>query len=97
MTRAVLIALLVAHTAITFAALRDESVWSVFPPFQQRYVYQIFSDLCASLGMVFLLCYHQLRRRGRSMRGLVITMLGAGLLGSFAPLIFLLVEKDLFD
>jgi hypothetical protein len=85
------------HTIVTWLSLKDASVWSVFPPFRDDFVYQIFSDLATSLGVILLLCYVRLKQKGRSMKGLALTFVGTALLGSFAPLTFLLIEKDLFE
>ena len=82
---------------VTLLAFKDDSVWAVFPPFRDRFVYQIFSDLVSSLGMVFLLCFLQLKAKKRSLKGLLIAMAGAVAFGSFSPLVYLLVERDLFD
>ncbi len=92
-----LIVLLVVHAVVTALTVDGETVWNVFPPFRERFVYQMFSDIVCGLGIVFLLCFVQLRRKGRSLKGLVFTIVGAGLVGSFAPIIYLLIEKDLFE
>jgi hypothetical protein len=68
-----------------------------FPPFSDMYVYQIFSDLVMSLGIVLTLILILLRRKGRSLTGFYILMVGSVALGSFAPIIYLLIEKDFFD
>lgn len=97
MARVVLILMLVAHAVATWFTLKDASIWSVFPPFRDQFVYQMFSDLVNALGLVLLLCYLQLRKKKRPMTGLVVTFFGTILFGSFAPLVFLIIEKDLFE
>ena len=95
--RMILIILLCVHTVATVIALKETSVWAVFPPFRDDFVYQIFSDLVSSLGIVFLLCYLRLKEMKRSFNGLYITMVGTIFFGSFSPLIYLLIERDLLD
>ena len=97
MTRLVLIAFLIAHSITTLIALRDTSVWSVFPPFRDDFIYQMFSDIVTSIGIILLLCYLQLKRKNRSYVGLWVMFFGSLLLGAFAPLIYLLIEKKLFE
>lgn len=48
MVRIILVVLLCIHTAVTAFTLNDSSVWAVFPPFREDFVYQIFSDLVSS-------------------------------------------------
>ncbi len=95
--RKALIVMLIAHAAVTVATLDASSVWNVFPPFRERFIYQMLSDIACASGIVFLLCYVQLRKRGRPLKGLFVTMACTALVGSFAPLVYLLVEKDLFE
>jgi len=97
MLRRALALMLVLHTIASFIALKDSSVLAVFPPFRERFVYQVFSDLVTATGIVFLLCVTQLKRKGRSLRGAWLMLFGAALVGSFSPLVYLLVERDLFD
>lgn len=97
MPRIILITLLAAHTIVTLLALKNESLWAVFPPFREDFVYQIFSDLVSALGIVFLLCFIRLKEKQRSLKGLFIAMAGTALFGSFSPLVYLLIERDLFD
>ena len=97
MVRFTLISFLVIHTIVTVLALKDGSVWAVFPPFREAFVYQIFSDLVVSLGIVFLLCFLRLKEKQRSPKKLFIAMVGAAMFGSFSPLVYLLIERDLFE
>lgn len=97
MTRIVLLTLLAIHTLVTFISLKEGSVWAVFPPFREDFVYQIFSDLVSALGIVFLLIYLRLKEKGRSLKRLFFAIAFTVPLGSFSPLIYLLVERDLFD
>jgi len=94
--RTLVLLLLAGHSAVTAFALKDGSVLSVFPPFQERFVYQIFSDLAVSLALLLILFHGELKRLGRSPKPLVFVFLGMAAVGSFAPLVYLLVEKDLF-
>ena len=92
MTRALLIALLLAHTAVTLVSLQGESPWSVFPPFREKFVYQIFSDLVCSLALVLWLCH----RAGRPLGTLVLVGIATALFGSFAPLLYIILTEDKF-
>ncbi|MFO0675721.1 MAG: hypothetical protein U0169_04260 [Polyangiaceae bacterium] len=47
--------------------------------------------------VLFLLVRKELRRRKRSTRGAWAMFAGAVLVGSFSPLVYLLIEKDLFS
>ena len=97
MVRLTLIILLAVHSLVSFVTLKDGNFWQVFPPFRDPFVYQIFSDLSCALAIVFLLCYLQIKKKNRSMTGLVFMMIGSGFIGTFAPLLFLLIDKDLFS
>lgn len=92
-----LVLILTIHTVVSFITLKDASILSVFPPFRDQFVYQIFSDLVSAFGMIFLLCFLQLRKKNRPYTGLVITMVCTAVVGSFAPILYLLKERELFD
>lgn len=94
--RTLLLLLLAGHAAVTAFALKDAGVLSVFPPFQERFVYQIFSDLAVSLALLLIVFHAELKRLGRSPKPLVFVFLGMAVVGSFAPLVYLLLKKDLF-
>lgn len=97
MFRKYLILLLLAHTAMTFYFLRDHGFWSVFPPFQEGYTWQIFSDLVVSISLVLFFIYRQLKIQKQNLNSFYILIFGTAMLGSFAPLIYLLLNKNLFN
>lgn len=97
MIRRILLVLLLFHSVITFYVLRDTGYWSVLPPFNELYAYQIFSDLVVSLAILLLFLWLELKRKQKPMKPLVLVGLGMILLGSFSPLIYLLIDKELFD
>jgi hypothetical protein len=95
MARKILILLLILHTIVSYFVFETNGYWSVFPPYNEFYVNQIFSDLVVSLTLVHLFIYLELRKQARSTKWVALSMVGAFFLGSFAPLIYLLVDKDL--
>jgi hypothetical protein len=95
--RQLILMLLVAHSVVSGYVFLDESVWAVFPPFRENYVNQIFSDLVCALGLVSLLIYPEVKRRGGSRWKFGLMMVGIVFLGSFSPMIYLLAEKKLFS
>lgn len=97
MIRPLLLAALLIHFVVTIYTLKDDGFWAPFPPFSELYVYQVFHDLVMALGIVFLFCFTALKRKGRSYKRLWLTMIATVFVGTFAPLIYLLVEKDLFE
>ena len=97
MFRKFLIALLTAHTAMTFYFLRHDGFFSVFPPFQQDHTWQIFSDLVVSISLVLFFIFRELRLQKQKLNSFYFLIVGTVLLGSFAPLIFLLLNKNLFN
>ena len=96
MVRYALMFMLLSHTVVSFVSLRGGSVWIVFPPFQERFAYQMFSDIASAIGIITLLCFTALRRKGRSLRGLGVMLVGAALFGTFSPLIYLLGSLSAF-
>lgn len=96
MFRMGLILLLVAHTVLTFYFLRNDGFFSVFPPFKQDYAWQIFSDLAVSISLVLFFIFRELRIKKQSLNMFYILVVATILVGSFAPLIYLLINKNLF-
>lgn len=85
------------HSVISFFVFRQVSIWTVFPPFSELYVNQIFSDLLVSIGLVLMFIFMQLKKKQRSYKYFYLCCIGVIFMGSFSPLIYLLYEKDLFD
>jgi hypothetical protein len=97
MLRVIVLGLLTFHTAMTVWATRTDSIWMVFPPFQQDYVWQIFSDLVTALGLFYVVCWADIKRRHLSPVGFWISLLMTWPLGSFAPLIWLLWDRKILS
>jgi len=96
MIKIFLIFLLLVHSIITVFSLKAASFLSVFPPFEEAYMYQVFSDLVVAVLLVHVFIFCELKRRKKSLKPLFLCFLGTALMGSFSPLIYLLLEKDLF-
>ena len=96
MKRNYLLLLLLGHTIVTAYVFYKVGVLSVFPPYQELHTWQIFSDLFVSLGIILLLFYVEVKRKKQKLGPLIVCAIGMYFLGSFSPLIFLLVKKDLF-
>ncbi len=93
--RPILIAILAVHTLVTAWSLRDAGFMGPFPPFSERHVYQIFSDLIVSLLILVLFIYKNIRRQGRALAGFYFMALMIPLVGSFSPLVYLLINPEL--
>jgi drug/metabolite transporter (DMT)-like permease len=93
--RPFLLTLLAVHAAVSAWALQGDFL-APFPPFKERTEYQVFFDLLVATLVIFLLVRSELLRRKRSTRGAWVMLAGAALVGSFSPLVYLLVERDLF-
>lgn len=97
MLRKLLILLLVVHTILTFYFLRNDGFFSVFPPFKEDYAWQIFSDLGVSISLVLFFIFRELRIQKKSLNLFYVLVVATVLLGSFAPVIYLLLNKNLFN
>jgi len=86
-----------AHSIVSLLVFRSADVLSVFPPFHEIHTYQIFSDLGVSLSIVMLFIYREIKLKKKRMIAFVFCGVATLLFGSFAPLIFLLINQDLFD
>ena len=95
--RLLLIFALILHSAITFWSLRDVGFFAPFPPFSEDYVYQIFSDLGATLLIAILLMYSKVRLQEKSMRWFLVMLIMIPLVGSFSPLCYLILNPELLS
>ncbi len=96
-TRAVLIVALAIHSALSAYAIANHGYLGAFPPFADVWIYQIFSDLSVSIGLLWLLLFQESRRKGRPLWRIVLCGVGIIFSGSIAPLIYLLVHKDVLE
>lgn len=87
-----LIILLAAHTAVSLWASQTHSFLDFFPPFNDRLTTQVFSDLSVSIILVLVFIYQDRKRAQKSMGPWWLCAFGTILLGSFAPLIYLLTQ-----
>ena len=97
MIRILILCILVIHTVFSLYVSFTHGYWSAFPPFESLPTTQIFFDLVISLGIVFLLLFVEAKRRNRPLTRLIVCGVGAIFLGSIAPLIYLLIEKDIYS
>ena len=93
--RFALITVLAVHSAVTLWSLRDAGFLGPFPPFSEDYVYQIFSDLGIALLVLVLFIYSRARQQQKSLRGFYFMLMLIPLVGSFSPLIYLILNTDL--
>ena len=85
---------LLLHGALTATSMKADGLLSPFPPFERLHTLQIFSDLVCASMMLLLLIAAELRRQGRSLRPVPLLLLGITLSGSFAPMLFLLLDRE---
>ncbi len=82
----------IAMSAFNVYVLRECGFWSFFPPFGSLTATQLFVDLCMSASVAVWLIARDRKREGRAMWPVVVTILGVGLLGSPALLLYLLFD-----
>lgn len=97
MMKALLLVTLAIHLSITAYSMRTGGIWGAFPPFNDVWTYQIFSDLLVSIGLLWLVLYRRAKRRGRPMWKVWACGLGIVLSGSIATLLYLALGDDLLD
>jgi len=97
MTKPILILLLLIHGTVTLVAFNKVGILTVFPPFEEVHTYQIFSDLLVSVALAMMFIYRELKRKQRPLKAFYGCCVGVVLLGSFAPLIYLLMDKELLQ
>lgn len=91
-----LIALLF-HGALSAYAIATKGYLGAFPPFESLWNYQIFSDLVVAIGLLWYCLWREARQKGRPLWKVYLCGLGILLSGSLAPLLYLLIEKDVFQ
>ena len=91
----VLLGLLAVHAILTGIAFIDHGYLGFFPPFKDSNTTQIFSDLTLALSLVTLWIYVDLQHLGKSRVWFLSVLVGTVLLGSIAPLVYLLLRKPL--
>lgn len=93
LARAGLVIALCVHGATTAASLRSDGLLSPFPPFERLHTLQIFSDLVCASSLLLLFIAVELRRQGRSLALVPLLALGIALTGTFAPMLFVLLDR----
>ena len=84
---------LLGHTVLTVQSFVDHGYAGYFPPFTDANTTQIFSDLVIALSLVNVWVFYDLRQRGVGMGWGVLHLVGSALLGSYAPMVYLLVRE----
>lgn len=93
----VLLVTLMLHILLSGYAISVGGFWGAFPPFEDAWTYQIFSDLTVSIGLLWFFLYRTARRKGLPLWKVRLCGFGIILSGSIAVLIYLLVEKTVIE
>jgi hypothetical protein len=93
--RLILILVCAAHIALGITNTIIEGYDSVFPPFAQLWAWQMFFDLLFALALVHLLFWNHNRSNGRSLTPVWISAVATIFLGTIAPLIYLIWDKEM--
>jgi len=83
----------VAFVAFTGFAISQDGLLSPFPPFEHWHTYQIFFDLGTSIGLVSIWVYFDMQKRGRPVVHFIAYLVGVGVSGSIAPMLYLLLFR----
>ena len=83
------------HSLLSGYAIYQKGYFGAFPPFEDLWTYQIFSDLVISVGLLWYFLYRDAKRRSRPSWKIWLCAVGIILAGSIAPLIYLLLEGPL--
>jgi hypothetical protein len=83
----------VAFVAFTGFAVSQDGLLSPFPPFERWHTYQIFFDLGTSIGLVSIWVYYDMQKRGRPAAYFIAYLVGVGVSGSIAPMLYLLLFR----
>ena len=94
MFRLAIFTVLLAHSGLTFFSFLDTGYSGFFPPFTDTNTTQIFSDLVIALSLVNIWVYFDLKSRNKPIHWFFIHLIATALFGSFAPLIYLLMQGE---
>jgi hypothetical protein len=83
----------VAFVVFSSYVLSVDGLFSAFPPFENLHTLQIFFDLGASIGLVSIWVYFDMKNRGRPVSHFGIYLLGVAATGSISPMLYLLVFR----
>ncbi|HAN30657.1 MAG TPA: hypothetical protein DCQ06_03575 [Myxococcales bacterium] len=83
---------LVIHGVLSWQSFFDHGHAGYFPPLSHSNTTQILSDLMLALALVNVWVFVDLPRRGKAMYWFALHLVATAMLGSFAPLIYLLVR-----
>lgn len=95
--RNLLIFLLLMHSIVSAWVFKSVPIIAVVPPFDELHTTQIFSDLAVSISIVFLFIHRELCRLKKPMKLFYICLVAMIFTGSFAPLAYLLWDKELLN
>jgi hypothetical protein len=94
--RVFLIIILAFHSCLSLYATYTKGFMGAFPPFEDIWTYQIFSDLLVSIVLLWLFLYYEAKKNNRPLWKVYLCAIGIFFSGSIAPLIYLITEKDVF-
>jgi energy-converting hydrogenase Eha subunit A len=91
MQRVLLLLVLAMFSVVTALALWHHGYWGIFEPaFKSWGAAQVFMDLVIALGLIVLWMWQDAKRTGRNVWPWILLTL---VLGSFGPLLYLVVGK----
>ncbi len=85
---------LVGLGAFKLRVFLETGLASFFPPFASLTATQLFVDLCMSALVSLWLLARERKRNGRDLWPVLVTGLGVALLGSWALLLYLLLDAE---
>ena len=94
--RPIIITLLICHLMITLYVCYHEGWLCPFPPFSSLTTYQVFSDLIIAISLLDIFILFEMENKNIPKIRFIYLAIGTVLLGSFAPMLFLLWNKELF-
>lgn len=97
MVRISLIIIFIIHLLLSVYATISKGFMGAFPPFADIWGYQIFSDLLISISILWYFLYLEAKKKERPKWKIIFCGIGIIFAGSISPLIYILVEKDIFE
>lgn len=94
MRKLIICAAILIHGWLSFMAFMDHGYAGYFPPFPDTNTTQIFSDLVLALSLVNIWVYFDLKRHGKPISWFFTHLVATAMVGSFAPLVYLLIRDD---
>jgi len=88
--------MLAIHSSLSFYAFYTTGYNGAFPPFEDIWTCQIFSDLVVSIILLWFFLYYEARKNNRPMWRVYLCAIGIVFSGAISPLIYLLVVKEAY-